>query len=818
MCVGLLALQVGVASAQAPRRADVPTESGGVIQGTVTTVDGTVPLPGVLVSLSSRRTTEVMTRVTAGDGTFTFEGLAAGEYEVAATLDGFERRASLVEVQYNETARLQIDLRVAVSERVEVIATAGSSVPAAGTLAAGELLSGREIEQIASGGGLQAALRLFVSVIEVPGGVSIKGGLPSQASVQLGPGMFVDPATGLSQARLPDDAIDAVRVLPNPYAVEFGRFASGLVLIETRRATDRWRLRLNDLDPTFRTARGSAFDIEGIASFSPRLELGGPLVRDRLYVQQSAQYRYRATDVPSRPESELRRIHGFSSFTRVDANLAPRHSLVVAGGLFPSVSKRATLGTFTPPAASIDLHANIGMLAVTERAVWSDTLFSETTVEVNRYRSDVRPQRYAPMELLPETTTGPFFNRHRRTTSTYQLIETLSGTAYRGRTIHLFKAGLDLVHSRYDGLMLNQPVLVRRTDGRLARRLDFDPSGSQRFSSTDIALFGQDRVQPTDRWYVEFGARLDRDGVIGRWNVTPRVGSAVLLTSDGSAVLRGGFGVFFERTPSAAGDFEQYAGYDDIRFSSDGVTPAGPAVPFAHVKSDGLRTARSLTWDLAYDHRFNRRWAFHVGGIDRRGSRELVVNPVVSDGRGELRLESVGKSTYREVEVGVHFTHGTLFDVNVSYVRSAARADLNAFTSYFDAIRRPVFGMNQYGRAASDAPHRLLARWRAMPTSRWLLVGVFDWRSGLPYSVVDEQLEFVGQRNSRRFPTYTRAELGVERRFRIFGFEPWIGVRATNAFNAFLPVDVQANIGSPAFGTFYNSEYRQFRIQVRFAR
>jgi hypothetical protein len=29
---------------------------------------------------------------------------------------------------------------------------------------------------------------------------------------------------------------------------------------------------------------------------------------------------------------------------------------------------------------------------------------------------------------------------------------------------------------------------------------------------------------------------------------------------------------------------------------------------------------------------------------------------------------------------------------------------------------------------------------------------------------------------------------------------------------------VQANLASPAFGTFYNSEYRQFRIQVRFER
>jgi hypothetical protein len=65
---------------------------------------------------------------------------------------------------------------------------------------------------------------------------------------------------------------------------------------------------------------------------------------------------------------------------------------------------------------------------VTERSLWTDALFSETTVEMNQYRSEVLPQSVAPMELLPETTLGSFFNHQTRTTSTYQLIETLSGS------------------------------------------------------------------------------------------------------------------------------------------------------------------------------------------------------------------------------------------------------------------------------------------------------------------------------------------------------------------------------------------------------
>src|SRR5262249_25906736 len=152
--------------------------------------------------------------------------------------------------------------------------------------------------------------------------------------------------TGLTQVSLPDDAIDSVAVLPNPYAVEYGRFSSGLVVIQTRRAGDRWRLRLNNFDPTFRTKRGgSPFDVVGIGAFAPRIETGGALVRGRLFVEQPAQYRYGATDVPSRPENELRTSKWFSSFTRVDANLSPRHSAVATASIFPSRSEYDTLGT-----------------------------------------------------------------------------------------------------------------------------------------------------------------------------------------------------------------------------------------------------------------------------------------------------------------------------------------------------------------------------------------------------------------------------------------------------------------------------------------
>ena len=789
----------------------------GAIEGIVSTQNGTIPLGGIVVSLSNN-SGELSTATSDAEGKFRLENLAAGQYSLAAAAEGFASVTQGVAVTLGQTTSVALDLKLAaVTETVDVVAPT-SVVPSTGTLTASEGLTSRELEQIAPGGGLQAALRLLVSVIEVPGGVSIKGGRPSQATLQLGPGAFVDPATGLSQVSLPDDAIDSVTILPNPYAVEFGRFSSGLVLIRTRRATDEWKTRLNNLDPSFRTKRGQPLSVIGIGSFSPRFETGGPLVKDRLFLQQAIQYRYRTSDIASRPQSELQTSHRLSSFTRVDANLSQRHTLLAAAGLFPTRSSLATLGTFTPPEATVDTRGGVNTAALTSRSLWSDSLFSETTGEVHTYDTRVLPQGRAPMELLPDITLGNFFNRQRRTTTTYQFVETVSATSQGSGGLHLFKAGIDVLHSRYAGSSASRPVLIRRADGALVRRLDFSAgTTSQRINSTDLAVYAQDRFQPNNRWYLEFGARLDRDGVVNRLNVTPRVGSAVLLNKSGTAVLRSGYGLFYERTPSVAGVFSAYESPLDTRYAADAVTPLSSEF-YRRVTAPNLRTSRSLTWDLAYDHRFTPRWAAHVGLIDRRGSHELVIEPITTPAGPALQLASSGRSTYREAELGIHFKGGPGVDVNVSYVRSQARADLNAFTNFFDAVLWPVVGQNAYAPARSDVPHRLLAKGRAMPSPRWLFVGVLDWRSGLPYSVVDDALEYVLPRNERRFPTYVRVDLGIEHRFKIFKYRPWIGVRADNALNSFLPMDVQANLGSPVFGTFYNSEYRQFRIQVRFER
>src|SRR5262249_25601771 len=207
--------------------------------------------------------------------------------------------------------------------------------------------------------------------------------------------------------------------------------------------------------------------------------------------------------------------------------------------------------------------------------------------------------------------------------------------------------------------------------------------------------YAQDRLQPTPRWYVEFGGRVDRDGVLDRTNATPRVGTALLLDKTGNAVLRGGLGLFYDRTPSLVGAFDQFEFATDTRFAADGATLVGPPLTFVHATAPDLHTSRSTALNIAYDHRLNATWAIHAGVLAREGRHELIVQPVVAGESAELLLSATGKSVYREGEFGVHFTHSGV-DINATYVRASSRADLNGFTSFFGTPLWPIVGRNEY--------------------------------------------------------------------------------------------------------------------------
>jgi len=97
---------------------------------------------------------------------------------------------------------------------------------------------------------------------------------------------------------------------------------------------------------------------------------------------------------------------------------------------------------------------------------------------------------------------------------------------------------------------------------------------------------------------------------------------------------------------------------------------------------------------------------------------------------------------------------------------------------------------------------------------------LLDVHSGFPFSVVDDELNFAGRRDSRRFPAFASLDFQVIRPFQVvvFGRKHTLraGLKVFNATNHFNPRDVQNNIFASDFGSFFNSVGTQFRAKLEF--
>ena len=521
--------------------------------------------------------------------------------------------------------------------------------------------------------------------------------------------------------------------------------------------------------------RNTVFDATGLLAWKPSLEFGGPVVKDRVFLEQTAQYYYQTTDINSRPENELRTTNWVSSLTRIDANLSESESLVVSVGFVPGSVSNATLGTFTPPPATPDIDNRFGHAMMTERSRIGGQTFLESMLAFHTFDTSVQGKGAATMELLPDDTLGNFFNRQNRSTTSFQWVETVSGSRKGPLGVHALKAGIDLLHTGYEGTSASRPVLVRRSDGTLARRLTFGSPTEQSVHGTDFAAFAQDRIQPGTRWWVEFGGRLDCDAMTRRIGATPRVGAAVLLDDSGNTVLRGGVGVFYERTPLVAGAFDDFENALDTRYDTDGVTPLGPAVLYTHVTEPNLQVARSTAWDVSYDKRLNRTFAVRLSVLGRQGSHELVVDPVRTGTGGALLLSSTGESSYLQQEVNVHVTRGTRLDVT-TLVRPFVRASGSERPGRFLRLGARADHRSQCLRAGDCGRTQPAVRPRPSDAER-RVDGARHVRLAQRVAVFDRQrsLDFVGPRNDQRFPTYLRVDAGVERRLSVAKVHAWVG-------------------------------------------
>jgi len=761
-----------------------------------------VRVPSVTVSLRSVDGNIVVGQTTSDSiGQVTFPGVPSGRYVVRAVRDGFvDSESSPFDVRAGETEQVLVEMRLTfIRESVEVVVPANSPTESLQPVAVSDVLSGAKMDiQPLAGDDFQSLVTVLPSVIRGPEGrLRIKGGGPTNGALQLSSASLNDPSTGDFDLELPSGAVESVEVLSNPFAAEYGRFSTSVTQVRTKRGTSDWIFKPDNLVPGF--GKGFAF----VNKFEPRLSISGPLKRDRLFLGQYLQYRYAQTPVKSLPGSPQLGLESLDSFTRLDAVLSQRHALTGGVIYFPRKITNATLSTFRPPETTPTFTQSGFSAGLADRLILSAYSVLETTVAVRTFEVDQKTQGQQPMVYAPQGQTGNFFNRQERNVRSLQVVEALTFSKNDWLGQHVFKLGLDFQRSRFDGDHYSQQVDVVRLDGSLAERTTYAPSLTHpEVVGTEVAFFAQDRWRVNDRVSLELGIRGDRDDVVERVNYSPRAGVAVSLLPEGRGILRGGFGKFAERTPLTVGAFTQYDVQTVTRFAADG-TRLGAPVTFTHVIDGVLKTPESIVQTVAWDQRFGRRFFFKSAYLHRNGSHAYTISP--DPVLGQLALGAVGKSKYWELETTGRFLASEHRDLSVSYVRSHSTRDLNDYDQFFGNFRNPIIRPNESSQSPTDVPNRLIVRGSIGLVGQWVFSPLYEWRTGFPWSAVNEFQDFVGPRNqSGRLPSVSTLDFTLVRPWHFRKYRFSAGLKIYNVFDTGDERDVQNNITSPDYGTFYN--------------
>jgi hypothetical protein len=141
----------------------------------------------------------------------------------------------------------------------------------------------------------------------------------------------------------------------------------------------------------------------------------------------------------------------------------------------------------------------------------------------------------------------------------------------------------------------------------------------------------------------------------------------------------------------------------------------------------------------------------------------------------------------------------------VSYVRSHSTRDLNDYDQFFGNFRNPIIRANQNSLSPTDVPNRLIVRGTFGLPGQWVFSPLYEWRTGFPWSAVNEFQDFVGTRNETgRLPSVSTLDFTLARPWQFKKYRFTAGLKIYNAFDTGNERDVQNNITSADYGTFYN--------------
>jgi len=672
---------------------------------------------------------------------------------------------------------------------------------------------------------MRSALPLMQGVVQdANGNLHFNGGATDQTNVTLNGFNISDPYTGRLDARVSIEAVRSLDLETARYSAEKSRGSASSLDIKTAMGDDHWRFSGTNFIPGITSQNG--FQIN---KWTPRIDTSGPLLKGRAWFHNAFDTFYDLNIISGLPrgQNESRSLTT-SNLSRFQVNVTPAN--ILTGSLLVNYGddNRHGLSFLNPIETTVNNRNHLYVSTVRDQHYFGSGALIEVGFSATQGLVRQSPQGGEIFQILPFGQRGNYFEDATRHFNRQQWLGNAFLPQLHWAGAHQFKAGVDVERSSFDRLVSRHPYEVLRNDMSVARLVTFVGNGGQARENFEAAQYVQDRWTPREGVMIEAGLRAEWDEIVRDVLWSPRFSIAYAPSWLRETKLAAGFGVFHDAlTLSTLTQNQDQASLSTFFLPGGGVR--GPVETAFLINDHALSAPRYRTVSFSVERKLPFDFYGKASIMHKVGSGGFTfVNELEAFGGiypgGLYQLRNWRHDRYDAAEFTVRRTFGGRFEWVAGYTRSKARSD-----SVVDfSVDNPVFAPQGPGPFAWDTPNRFMT-WGWAPLPKGVLphflqtiigetdvVYLMEYRTGFPFSVVNEEDYLVGAPNSRRFPNYFNINLALERKFRFMHYLWAWRFGFNNLTNNGNPNVVNNNIDSPMFLTYGRGQVRAFAVRLRF--
>lgn len=729
----------------------------------------------------------------------------AGE-KVVLTLDATEFSFTL---NHEQEVHEQVDV-VANANRVEPTDTTQSA-----TLTATHI---RDIP-VPSSHDLQQSLVALPQVVRDNSDlIHIAGARNTQEQYLLDGFEIGNPINNSLTAHLSVDALRSAEVQTGRFGAQYAHPGAAILSLNTPEGDDRWRFDAADFIPGITFQEGTHF-----GNWYPRFSLSGPFVKEKFWFYEGLSFQHSLTVVKGQPSGQnLVNQWSGDALTRLLWKVSSNHSLHGSFLYNKQSDANEGLDALHPISTTVDINTHRIFGSIKDQYWWNQTLL-ELGIAGDDGFAGTSPQGNAPYIQLVNGAQGNYFQDLQQEGERLQTFFNVTRAGLHWHGLHTLSGGANVSGVEFTQSATRGTIQAMLADGTTISRLTTF-SGPSNFSLSDTlaGAYLQDAWTP-NRWLIlQGGIRTDWDRLLHVGMAEPSVSANVMPFKDNRGKLSVGWGIYaIPVNLSVVGQTSDQQQVDTIynydpncTVNCTPISTTGPATSRFVLPTGGFQAPYFEIASVGWQQRVGASTIVDVELLARDQHHGLVFE---TQNPGEIGDTFVLRTSRRDKYRGITFSARRQFENGTelfgAYTRSRASSD-QVLDPTLGAL---YFAPQQSSALAWDAPNRVIS-WGSVPTPLWgiLFSYFFEFRSGYPFSAVNQQQFLIGVPNSYRFPDYANLTIGLEKKFRFTGYLFAARVSVINIMGRANPDVVVNNVDAPNFLAFNGGQGRALTARLRF--